>query len=131
MLSYKQCTLKPPSCCSRSKEENQQQVWEFMEKKGRNDSWIACHYNRFNHTQVIATKGNYQLAIFTSLFWPLLAVTIGFSLIRYVKNLQPGNGKKKISTEDRRRVVVLSTLPAFLRSEGQPVVSDSQSHSYV
>ena len=70
-----------------------------MELNGRNDSWISCFYNKLNQTEVIATKGNYQLDIFMSLFWPLLGIAIGLSLLKYVKRLQPGKTKKKLSTK--------------------------------
>ena len=94
-----------------------------MEKKGRNGSRITCYYNKFNHTQVIATRGNYQLMTFMSIFWPILVIICGFSLMKYVKHLQPA--PVKTTTEDRKRILVLSTLTAFLRSEGQPAVYHS------
>lgn len=119
ILALTQCSFTPPSCCSRSKEENQQHVWDFMEKNGRNDSWMVCYHNRFNHTEVIATRGNYKLSIFTSLFWPLLTITTGCGLMKYVKHLQPGK-VKTTTAEDRKRILVLSTLTAFLKTEGQP-----------
>jgi len=118
-LLLTQCTFRPPSCCSRSKEENQKQVQDFMEKKGRNDSKITCYYNKFNHTEVIAARGNYQLITFMSLFWPLLVIISGLSLMKYVKQLQPVK-VMRTTTEDRKRILVLSTLTAFLRSEGEP-----------
>ena len=109
-----QCTLKPPSCCLRSEEENQKQVRDYMELNGRNDSWISCFYNKLNQTEVIATKGNYQLDIFMSLFWPLLGIAIGLSLLKYVKRLQPGKTKKKLSTKERRHILAATTLTLFL-----------------
>ena len=124
MFTLTQCTFRPPSCCSRFKGENQHQVRDFMEKKGRNGSRIVCYYNKFNHTEVIATRGNYQLMTFMALFWPLVVIISGFSLMKYVKHLQPETVKTK-STEDRRRILVLSTLTAFLRAEGQPAAYHS------
>ncbi|KAL9952717.1 hypothetical protein ACROYT_G040009 [Oculina patagonica] len=127
------CTFRPPSCCSRSKEENRQQVLDFMEKNGQNASWMACYYNRFNQTEVIATTGNYKLSIFMSLFWPLLVIILGFSLMKYIKHLQPGKAKGS-TTEERRRMLVFSTLTAFLRTEGQPaayLVSRSRNNGLV
>ena len=56
---------------------------------------------------------------FMSLFWPLLVIISGLSLMKYVKHLQPVTAKKT-TAEDRKRILVLSTLTAFLRSEGQP-----------
>lgn len=126
MLLLTQCTFRPPSCCSLSKEENQQQVRDFMEKKGQNGSRITCYYNKFNHTEVIAIRANYQLMTFMSLFWPLLVIISGFSLMKYVKHLQPVK-VKTTTTEDRKRILVLSTLTAFLRSEGQPAAYHSHS----
>ena len=97
-----QCTLKPPSCCLRSEEENKKQVRDYMELNGRNNSWISCFYNKLNQTEVIATKGNYQLDIFMSLFWPLLGIAIGLSLLKYVKRLQPGKNEEEIINKGKK-----------------------------
>ena len=131
-----QCTLKPPSCCLRSEEENQKQIRDYMELNGRNNSWISCFYNKLNQTEVIATKGNYQLNIFMSLFWPLLGIAIGLSLLKYVKRLQPGKTKKKLSTKERRHILAATTLTLFLRAEGEPAVAfqsagENKSLSYI
>ena len=104
----KQCIIIPPSCCSRSKAENTRQVLDYMDKNGRNSSWTACHYNRLNHTEVILSLGDYKVTIFMTIFWPLLVVVIGFTLMKYVKKLRPQT-EKDISREDRERVLVLST----------------------
>lgn len=61
---------------------------------------------------------------FMSLFWPLLVVISGFTLMKYVKHLQPVK-MKKTTTQDRKRILALSTLSAFLRAEGQPAVYHS------
>ena len=53
------------------------------------------------------------------IFWPLLAVIIGFSLFKYVKKLKPER-VKKITTEDQKRMLVLSTMSAFLNTDGRP-----------
>ena len=90
-----------------------------MDKNGRNGSWAPCHYNRFNHTEVIQTLGNYRFSIFMALFWPLLAVLIGLCLMKYVKNQKPET-VKKITKDDRRRLLVLSTMTAFLKTDGSP-----------
>ena len=90
-----------------------------MEKNGRNATWTACYYNRFNQTEVIATRGNYQWSIFMSLLSPLLVIIFGCSLMKYVNHVQPGKVKAK-TTAERRRILVLSTMTAFLRTEGQP-----------
>ena len=95
-----------------------------MEKKGRNGSRIDCYYNMLNHTEVVATRGNYKLMTFMSLFWPLLVIISGCSLMKYVKHLKPVK-EKTATKEDRRRILVLSTLTAFLRSEGQPAAYHS------
>lgn len=130
-----QCTLKPPSCCLRSEEENQKQIRDYMELNRRNNSWISCFYNKLNQTEVIATKGNYQLDIFMSLFWPLLGIAIGLSLLKYVKRLQPGK-TKKLSTKERRHILAATTLTIFLRAEGEPAVAfqsrgEKKSLSYI
>ena len=130
-----QCTLKPPSCCLRSEEENQKQIRDYMELNRRNNSWISCFYNKLNQTEVIATKGNYQLDIFMSLFWPLLGIAIGLSLLKYVKRLQPGK-TKKLSTKERRHILAATTLTLFLRAEGEPAVAfqsrgEKKSLSYI
>lgn len=59
------------------------------------------------------------MAIFTAVFWPLLVVAIGFSLMKYVKKLRPQR-EKEITREDRERVLVLSTMTAFLNTDGHP-----------
>ena len=66
-----------------------------MEMNGRNGSWTKCYYNRFNHTKVIASLGSYRLSIFMGIFWPLLAVIIGFSLFEYVKKLKTEKTKNE------------------------------------
>ena len=90
-----------------------------MDKNGRNGSWTACHYNRLNQTEVILTLGNYKVTIFMAIFWPLLVVAIGFSLMKYVKKLRPQR-EKEITREDRERILVLSTMTAFLNTDRYP-----------
>ena len=51
------------------------------------------------------------------IFWPLLAVIIGFSLFEYVKKLKPER-VKKTTIEDQKRMLVLSTMSAFLWDNG-------------
>ena len=90
-----------------------------MDKNGRNGSWMACHYNRLNHTEVMLTLGDYKVTIFRAIFWPLLVVVIGFTLMKYVKKLRPQT-EKDITREDRERILVLSTMTAFLNTDGHP-----------
>ena len=80
---------------------------------------MACHYNKSNHTEVILTLGNYKVTIFMAIFWPLLVVAICFSLMKYVKNLRPQT-EREIIREDRERILVLSTMTAFLNTDGHP-----------
>ena len=65
---------------------------------------------------------------FMSLFWPLLVIISGFSLMKYVKHLQPVK-VKTTTAQDRKRILVLSTLTAFLRTEGQPAAYHSHTGS--
>ena len=65
---------------------------------------------------------------FMSLFWPLLVIISGFSLMKYVKHLEPVK-VKTTTAQDRKRILVLSTLTAFLRTEGQPAAYHSHTGS--
>lgn len=65
---------------------------------------------------------------FMSLFWPLLVIISGFSLMKYVKHQQPVK-VKTTTAQDRKRILVLSTLTAFLRTEGQPAAYHSHTGS--
>lgn len=124
----KQCTFSPPSCCSHSKAENTRQVRDYMEKNAKNGSWINCHYNRLNHTEVTAALGNYKLSIFMALFWPLSLIVIGFSFTKYLKKITPQSGTK-IKRDDTRRMLILSTMTAFLNTDGRPAAHLLGTHS--
>ena len=108
--------------------ENTRQVRDFTEKNAKNGSWMNCHYNRLNHTEVTAALGNYKLSIFMALFWPLLLVVIGFSFTKYLKTLTPQSGTK-IERDDTRRMLILSTMTAFLNTDGRTAAYQLGTHS--